>query len=75
MVSLFEPSVHGLSLPLRCDLNRDGSITPADAAIVLQIAAGGGSASCDATTLDAADVSGDGRVTSLDALMILQGCG
>ncbi|RZN34424.1 MAG: hypothetical protein EF813_09985 [Methanosarcinales archaeon] len=31
-----------------------------------------GSASCDAATLAAADVSGDGQVTSLDALMILQ---
>jgi len=43
-----------------------------DAAIVLEIAAGG-SASCDAS--DAwthADVSGGGCVTSLDALMILQ---
>ena len=41
MVSLFEPSVYGLSL--RCNLNRI-----------------------------ATDVSGDGQVTSLDALMILQ---
>ena len=48
-----------------------GALTPADAAIALQIA-GGGSASCDAATLAAADVNGDGRVTSLDALMILQ---
>jgi len=39
------------------------------------ISAAGGSASCDLTTLDAADVSGDGCVTSLDAFMILQGCG
>ena len=31
----------------------------------------GGSASCDAATLAAADVSRDNRVTSLDALMIL----
>jgi hypothetical protein len=31
-----------------------------------------GSTSCDAATLTAADVSGDNRVTSLDALMILQ---
>ncbi len=57
------------------DLNGDNRITPADAAIALAFAAGGGSASCDAATLDAADVSGDGRVTSLDALMIRQGCG
>ena len=47
------------------DLNSDGSITPADAAIALQIAAIG-------AHNDAADVSGDGAVTSLDALMILQ---
>jgi len=39
--------------------------TPADAAIALRIAASGG---WDAN----ADVSGDGQVTSLDALMILQ---
>ena len=57
--------------PLRGDLNRDGALTPADAAIALEIAAGG-SASCDPATLAAADVSGDNRVTSLDALMILQ---
>jgi protocatechuate 3,4-dioxygenase beta subunit len=48
------------------DLNRDGTLTPADAAIALQIAVG--SRPFD----DAADVSGDNRVTSLDALMILQ---
>ena len=57
--------------PCEGDLNRDGIPTPADAAIALQIAAGG-SASCDLATLDAADVRGDGSVTSLDALMILQ---
>jgi len=32
----------------------------------------GGSASCDTTTLAAADVSGDNRVTSLDVLMSLK---
>jgi len=47
------------------DLNRDGEISPADAAIALQIAVSG-EWSADA------DVSGDGSVTSLDALMILQ---
>ncbi len=52
------------------DLNGDGKITPADAAIALQIAVG--SRPCDPTMLAAADVSGDGKVTSLDALMILQ---
>ena len=49
----------------RGDLNGDGTLTPADAAIALQLAASGG---WDAN----ADVSGDGHVTSLDALMILQ---
>jgi hypothetical protein len=57
--------------PLRGDLNHDGILTSADAAIALQLAAGG-SASCDPEMLAAADVSGDGCVTSLDALMILQ---
>nr|AAU82839.1 chitosanase-glucanase [uncultured archaeon GZfos1D1]QNO48786.1 hypothetical protein BEOMFINI_00025 [Methanosarcinales archaeon ANME-2c ERB4] len=52
------------------DLNCDGEITPADAVIALQIAAG--SRLCDDAALAAADVNDDGRVTSLDALMILQ---
>ena len=47
------------------DLNGDGAITPADAAIALRLAATGAHD-------DAADVSGDGQTTSLDALMILQ---
>lgn len=47
------------------DLNSDGILTPADAAIVLRLASTG-------AHNPAADVSGDGRVTSLDALMILQ---
>ncbi|MCD6206428.1 MAG: hypothetical protein J7J06_00370 [Methanosarcinales archaeon] len=34
--------------------------------------AAGGFASCDPATLDDADVNGDGRVTSLDVLRILQ---
>ena len=46
------------------DLNGDGYITPADAAIALRLAATG-------AHNPAADVSGDGSVTSLDALMIL----
>ena len=51
---------------LRGDLNSDGALTPADALICLQIAAG-------SRPFDlAADVSGDGMVTSVDALMILQ---
>jgi parallel beta-helix repeat protein len=52
-------------LLLKGDLNGDGDITTADAAIALQLAATGAHD-------DAADVSGDGCVTSLDALMILQ---
>ena len=55
----------------RGDLNSDGVLTPADAAIALQIATGG-STSCDAAMLERVDVSRDGQVTSLDALMILQ---
>ena len=47
------------------DLNGDGVLTPADAAIALRLAATGAHD-------DAADVSGDGQTTSLDALMILQ---
>ncbi|CAD6492580.1 MAG: von Willebrand factor type A domain protein [Candidatus Argoarchaeum ethanivorans] len=52
------------------DLNGDDTLTPADAAIALEIAVG--SRPCDDAMLAAADVSGDGMVTSLDALMILQ---
>jgi outer membrane protein assembly factor BamB len=47
------------------DLNHDGTITPADAVIALQIAVRG-------EWLEAADMNCDGVVTSLDALMILQ---
>ncbi|MEA1895077.1 MAG: choice-of-anchor U domain-containing protein [Euryarchaeota archaeon] len=54
-----------LTMSKKGDLNHDGNVTPADAAIALRIAASGAHD-------DAADVSGDGRVTSLDALMILQ---
>ena len=57
-------------LGTRGDLNNDGTITPADAMITLQIAAG--SHPSDPATRVAADVSGDGQVTPLDALMILQ---
>ena len=52
------------------DLDLDGNITPADAAIALQLAVG--IRPCNPETLAIADVSGDGRVSSLDALMILQ---
>ncbi|MEA1894125.1 MAG: S8 family serine peptidase [Euryarchaeota archaeon] len=51
--------------PVKGDLNGDGVLTPADAAIALHFAATG-------VRDDAADVSGDGQVTSLDALGILQ---
>nr|QNO47877.1 hypothetical protein DJFEGNLO_00031 [Methanosarcinales archaeon ANME-2c ERB4] len=52
-------------MPQKGDLNGDDQITPADAAIALAIAAGG-------AHNPAADMSGEGKVTSLDALMILQ---
>jgi len=52
--------------PIKGDLNNDGKITPADAAIALRIAIG--SSPYDGT----ADVNNDHKVTSLDALMILQ---
>jgi len=51
--------------PAKGDLNRDGVVTPADAAIALQMAARG-------EYSEDADVSGDSMVTSLDALLILQ---
>jgi parallel beta-helix repeat protein len=51
--------------PLRGDLNEDGQITPTDAAIALKLAATGG-------WDPAADVNRDRRITSLDALMIMQ---
>ncbi|MEA3324686.1 MAG: S-layer protein domain-containing protein [Euryarchaeota archaeon] len=57
--------------PQKGDLNDDGRITPADAAIALVIATGG-STSCDPATFAAADMNNDHRVTSLDALMILR---
>ena len=52
--------------PIKGDLNNDGKITPADAAIALRIAIG--SSHYDG----AADVNNDHKVTSLDALTILQ---
>ena len=50
---------------LKGDLNSDGTLTPVDAAIALEMAVRG-------EYSDIADVSGDRRVTSLDALMILR---
>ena len=59
-----------LTVPIQIpgDVNGDGYLTTADAAIVLQMAVRG---ECP----EVADVSGDGIVTSLDALMILQAAG
>lgn len=48
------------------DLNGDGTITPVDALIALEMASGNCVPDGDA------DVSGDGKVTSLDALMLMQ---
>ncbi|NIA09556.1 MAG: hypothetical protein GWP10_07475 [Nitrospiraceae bacterium] len=48
------------------DANHDGSITAADASMVLQMAVG------SIPPNDESDMNCDGRVTSLDALMILQ---
>ncbi|MEA1864935.1 MAG: metallophosphoesterase [Euryarchaeota archaeon] len=50
---------------VRGDLNNDGTLTPADAAIALRIAVRG-----DRDHI--ADVNGDGHVTSLDSLIMLQ---
>lgn len=50
---------------LRGDLNYDGALSPADAVIALDLAVRGDLRSD-------ADVSDDGHVTSLDALMIMQ---
>ncbi|MEA1908300.1 MAG: CbiX/SirB N-terminal domain-containing protein [Euryarchaeota archaeon] len=50
---------------LKGDVNGDGMVTTADAAIVLEMATSG-------EWKEVADVNGDGRVTSFDALMIVQ---
>jgi hypothetical protein len=54
----------GSDTSLKGDLNSDDQITPADAAIALQLAASGG-------WDPAADLNSDDCITSLDALMIL----
>ena len=51
--------------PIPGDVNGDGHLTTADVAIVLKMAVHG-------EYSEVADVSGDGAVTSLDALMISQ---
>lgn len=61
----YNVSVIAEDIPFSGDVNRDGVITSADAAIALQIAASGG-------WDPSADVDGDRRITSLDALMIQQ---
>ncbi len=53
-------------IPLRGDANRDEKLSAADAVLAMRMAVG--SIGEDLV----ADMSGDGRVTSLDALMILQ---
>ncbi|MEA1894277.1 MAG: DUF3160 domain-containing protein [Euryarchaeota archaeon] len=63
---LYPPA--NLITPQKGDLNDDGNVTAADAAIALRFAASG-------ECTPAADVSGDGQVTSLDALMILRVAG
>ena len=55
--------------PWKGNPNSDGTHAPTDAAIALQIAAG------SRPTDPRWDVSRDGSVTSLDALMILQAAG
>ncbi|MCK5108826.1 MAG: hypothetical protein KAR25_03965, partial [Methanosarcinales archaeon] len=52
-------------MPRKGDLNHDGFIDTADAAIALELAASG-------EYDPAADVIGDGRITALDALVIVQ---
>lgn len=65
----FNPAVGSVNIATqKGDLNGDHLHTPADAAIALRMAVRGEYA-------DAADVSRDGRVTSLDALMLLQAAG
>ena len=64
----FEQNLTVPMIQIAGDVNGDGRLTAADAAIVLQMAVRG---ECS----DTADVSGDGIVTSLDALMILQAAG
>ena len=71
----YSSAVHPFMQPWTCkhspkgNLNADGILNSADAAIALEMAVG--SRQFD----DAADVSGDGRFSSLDALMTeLQSC-
>ena len=63
--TIYDVSVTAKETFLRGDVNHDGVITSADAAIALHLAATGGWDS-------AADVDGDNHITSLDALMIQQ---
>ncbi len=58
--------IHIPELMLRGDASHDGELSAVDSALALQMAVG------SIETDLVADMSGDGRVTSLDALMILQ---
>ena len=63
---------HIIEFPaLKSDLNSDGILTPADAAIALRLTPGQPPVRPHGARAHA-DVSGDDRVTSLDVLMILQ---
>ena len=56
---------HNFTTSIKGDLNGDGTLAPADAVIVLEMAARG-------EYKPIADVNDDKRVTSIDALMIMQ---
>ncbi|KAF5414567.1 MAG: hypothetical protein C5S48_08305 [Candidatus Methanogaster sp.] len=65
-LSIHKISTHSAGdMQQKGDLNSDGTLTPADAAIALRLMASGG---WDAN----ADVNRDSRITLLDVLMILQ---
>ena len=53
------------------DVNNDGKVDRADAAMVLRIALGGGRL-VDEATASRADVNGDGSVTTADAIAVLR---
>lgn len=59
--------VYGLSF----DINRDGSVTPGDALIVLKHYLGS-EVITDPVSLARADANGDGDITPGDALVVLQ---
>jgi len=55
-----------VDVPLKGDANHDGTLSAADAVLILQMAA------CGINSDPAADVNSDGVITSLDALMVSQ---